>query len=206
MAHITDSFVQDFGTESVQACAEDPEFCIGEPLPGAALDPESVEVDGDDASAAVNSDIGPYAVDLVKEEDVWKVSSASPADDEIADGTEVVDLSMVEFAFEGDLESDAVKSGDFAFHISNDGDQAHEAILVELPPDGTIEELLEDPEFQPEPIFAKVPYGPGDESDVALPEPLAAGRYGLVCFFPDTDDPEKTPHAFLGMVAEFTVE
>ena len=100
-----------------------------------------------------------------------------------------------------------MKSGDFGFHLSNDGEQAHEAILVELPDDGrSIEELLEDETFEPEPIFAKVPYGPGDESDVALAEPLSAGRYGLVCFFPDTEDPEMTPHAFLGMTAEFTVE
>jgi hypothetical protein len=32
--------------------------------------------------------------------------------------------------------------------------------------------------------------------------PLAAGRYGLVCFFPS---PQDVPHAFLGMVSEFSV-
>ena len=39
-----------------------------------------------------------------------------------------------------------------------------------------MEELLMDESFEPEPIFVKLPYGPGDASDVALPEPLAPGR------------------------------
>jgi hypothetical protein len=34
-------------------------------------------------------------------------------------------------------------------------------------------------------------------------EPLAAGRYSLMCFIPDADD---VPHARKGMAAEFTVE
>jgi hypothetical protein len=46
---------------------------------------------------------------------------------------------------------------------------------------------------------------PGAKLTVALAEPLASGRYALVCFLPDTDEGEEgTPHAFKGMLAEFT--
>jgi hypothetical protein len=41
---------------------------------------------------------------------------------------------------------------------------------------------------------------------MAFEAPLEPGRYALVCFFPDTDDPEMTPHAEKGMASEFTVE
>ena len=117
---------------------------------------------------------------------------------------------MKEFAFEFDADSEALKSGDFALHATNIGEQVHEVVLVQLPAEGTIEDLLEDDSFEPEPIFVKFGYGPGDESDVALPAPLEPGRYGFVCFLPDTSEgvspEEATPHAFLGMTAEFIVE
>jgi hypothetical protein len=206
MAHITDSFVQDFGTESVEACAADAATCIGEPLPNPTVDPESVEIDGDTGEAVIQSEIGSFGIELLREDDVWKGDGLFVADDEIADGTEVVDLTMVDFGFQGDLESEAVKSGDFAFHVVNDGLQQHEVVLIALPAEGSIEDLLTDESFEPEPILVKFPYGAGEESDVALPEPLEPGRYGLVCFLPDTDDPEGTPHAFKGMTAELTVE
>jgi hypothetical protein len=206
LAHVTDEFVQGFGTDSVEACGEDPVNCIGEPLPNPTVNEGDVEVDGDTATATINSDFGLFGLELIREDDVWKASGQFVPDDEIAEGTEVIDLALLEFAFEADLSSDAVASGDFAFHVTNEGEQVHEVLLVALPEEGTIAELLEDEGFQPEPIFVKVPYDPGDESDVALPEPLAAGRYGLICFLPDTDDPEMTPHAFKGMTAEFTVE
>lgn len=210
MAHITDEFVQEFGTPDVAACEADPQTCIGEPLPNATVDPEKVEIDGDEAKAVIDSEIGAFGLEMIREDEVWKASGTYVPDDELADDIEVVDVDLIEFAFDGDLESDAVKSGDFAFHFNNAGDQDHEAVLVALPAEGTIEELLQDESFQPEPIFVKAAYEPGEESDAALPAPLDPGRYGLVCFLPDTDEDappdEQTPHAFKGMTAEFTVE
>jgi hypothetical protein len=206
LGHITDGFVQAFGTESLEACAEDAPTCIGSPLENPTVDPASVEIDGETATVVIESDEGDFGVNLVKDEGVWKADGLFVSDDVIGEGTEIVDVDLVEFAFEGDLESAAVKSGDFAFHFVNTGDQVHEAILIELPAEGEIEDLLVDESFEPEPIFVKFPYGPGDESDAALSAPLEPGRYGLVCFLPDTDDPEMTPHAFKGMVAEFAVE
>jgi hypothetical protein len=206
MTHITDSFVQDFGGADVAECRADPEFCIGEPLPNASVDANNVVIEGDTATAVIDSDIGAFGIELIKEDDVWKANGSYVPDDEIPAGTEIIEVELIEFAFVGDLTSETVQSGDFAFRFVNNGQQTHEAVLVELPAEGTLDELLSDESFQPEPIFVKFAYGPGEESDVALPETLAAGRYGLICFLPDTTEgPEGTPHAFKGMVAEFMV-
>jgi hypothetical protein len=206
IAHVTDSFLQEFGTESVDACLEDAAECIGDPLTEVSIDPESVEIDGDSGELVLAAAEGNFGFEAVKEGDEWKATGLFVPDDDIPEGTEVVDLDLTEFAFEGDLESDAVSSGDFAFHMTNTGEQAHEAILVPLPDEGAIEDLLQDESFQPEPVFVKFPFGSDEEADVALPEALEPGRYGLVCFLPDTDDAEGAPHAFKGMVAEFTVD
>jgi hypothetical protein len=41
---------------------------------------------------------------------------------------------------------------------------------------------------------------------MAFEAPLAPGKYALVCFFPDTSDPNFTAHIEKGMLAEFEVE
>jgi hypothetical protein len=206
MSHVTDGFVTEFGTESVEACRANAAECIGDALTNPTIDPATVEVDGDSATAIIAAEEGSFGVNFVKQNDVWLGDGLFVPNDEVPEGTEVVDLSLTEFAFAGDLQSDAVTSGNFAFHVTNDGEQLHEVVLVPLPADRPLQEILQDETFEPEPIFVKFAYGPGEESDVALSAPLDPGRYGLVCFLPDTDDPEMTPHAFKGMVSEFTVE
>jgi hypothetical protein len=39
---------------------------------------------------------------------------------------------------------------------------------------------------------------------MAFVEPLASGRYAIMCFIPDEAD--RVPHASKGMAEEFTVE
>jgi hypothetical protein len=203
LAHVADSFVQEFGTESVEVCREDAVACIGEPLPNAAASPDDVSIDGDSADAILTSDVGRFGLAFSKEGEEWIAQDLYVPDDDIGDA-EAVDLEMVDFGF--NFDADDLTSGDFALHAVNNGEQVHEIILVALPADGEILDILQDETFQPEPLFVKFPYEAGDESDVALPAPLDPGRYGFVCFLPDTDDPEGTPHAFLGMAADFTVE
>jgi hypothetical protein len=206
MAHITDEFVQAFGTEDVAACEAEAEECIGDPLTNPGVDPSTVEINGSEATAIITSDDADFGVRVTKNGDEYLMSGLFVADDEIPGGAEVVQMELRDFAFGIDeADADAVKGGDFALHVTNIGSQQHEVILVELPAEGTIDELLADDSFQPEPIILKFPYSPTDESDVVLPEPLTAGRYAFVCFLPDTSDPEGTPHAFKGMVKEFTV-
>lgn len=144
MAHITDASVQDFGGEDIAGCAADPEFCIGEPLPNASVSADNVFIDGDTATAVIDSEIGRFGIDLINEDGVWKANGTYVPDDEIAEGTEIVEVELIEFAFVGDLTSEAVQSGDFAFRFVNNGEQTHQAVLVALPAEGTIDELLSD--------------------------------------------------------------
>jgi hypothetical protein len=207
LAHVTESFVLDIGTvESLEACEADVPACIGEALPNASVSASDVEIDGDESTAIIQTDIGPIGVRLTKDAEDWKLNGLFVPDDEIPSGVEVIDFEMAEFAFPSDLSSEAITSGNFALHAVNIGQQNHEIVLAPLPAEGALEDILADESFQPEPVFVKLPYHPGDESDIALPEPLDPGRYAFVCFFPDTTDPEGTPHAFLGMAREFTVE
>jgi hypothetical protein len=52
----------------------------------------------------------------------------------------------------------------------------------------------------------KVFIRPGQVVDMAFGGSLEPGQYALVCFLPDTSDPEFTAHIDKGMFAEFTVE
>lgn len=111
--------------------------------------------------------------------------------------------------------------------------EVHEMIVIGIPADETrtLEELLELPEeetadFPFQGVLVALPgedganpEGPG--SSITISEP---GRYAVVCFIPQGADPAVveeamagggegppdmgggTPHAFLGMAAEFTVE
>lgn len=210
MAHITDGFVQAFGTEDVAACEADAEECIGSPLTNAAVDPSTVEIDGNDATALLTSEDASFGVGLTKSGDDFKMSRLFASDDHIPAGVEKVDLALSEFGFTFESDSDLVKSGKFAFAVKNDGVQTHEVAMAQIPEDANIDELLQsdDPEAAGvEDITFKFPYVAGDEADMNVPE-LEAGRYVLVCFLPNTAEGEEkgTPHALLGMVRDFHVE
>jgi hypothetical protein len=77
--------------------------------------------------------------------------------------------------------------------------------VAPIPADVPLEEAIEAVDESAVVAF-KLFIVPDQEVDVAFDAPLEPGRYALVCFFPDTDDPERTPHAFKGMLAEFTIE
>ena len=103
----------------------------------------------------------------------------------IPSGATAVDLKLREFAF--DFDANAVASGNIAFKMKNAGRQ-HEAVPREGPGGRGLRGCL--------PIHRAS----------SLPGPQRPGRYTLVCFLPDTDDPEGTPHAFKGMIGGFTIE
>jgi uncharacterized cupredoxin-like copper-binding protein len=206
--HVTDNFIEIFYPEGRAACEENAVECIGDPLTNPTVDEETIDLGSDSGTVTVHSDELSSVVDVVKADDVWKLDELHAANDEIADGTEKVDLKLDEFSFTFDAESDAVKSGEFAFAVSNDGEQTHEVAVAKVPDDMSIDDFLQsdDPEAAgAEFITFKFPYAPGDEADMAVPK-LEAGRYLMMCFLPDAEDPEHAPHAAQGMSAEFTVE
>jgi hypothetical protein len=112
---------------------------------------------------------------------------------------------MNEFAFA--LIATDVTTETIAFEAENVGEQDHEIALAKIPADADVQELLHTEDDVPgfEFIGGAGPAEPGDTINLVLTEGLEPGRYLMVCFLPDTDDPEETPHAFKGMTAEFTL-
>lgn len=102
----------------------------------------------------------------------------------------------------------SIGAGAHVFNFENKGKQAHEAVLIKLDGDATVDEFASyfGPEAPPGP-----PPGAGVGGVVAL-EPgmnqtfkasLDAGRYAFVCFL--TDPASGAPHFALGMQSTFAV-
>lgn len=167
-----------------------------------------VTVDGDAATVeakqwAFGGLLDPTRLSLVKEGDSWLIDAEEDLPNEIPEGTTAVDLKTLEYQF--DFDESAITSGDFAFAVENIGGEDHFAELSRIPVDLDIEQALQSEE---EPAGVEVigstdPIEPGGEATMVFTEPLAAGRYVLLCFIEAADG---EPHAFKGMVGEFTIE
>lgn len=128
-------------------------------------------------------------------------------------GFEVVEVTGVDYAYQGLPES--IATGTVAFQFTNGSDdEFHEIGIVRVDDDVTLstEELLDLPEEEVDQMVTFVGgafAGPG-ESDVTIAD-LEPGRYVAACFIPEGASPENDfegtgpPHAHLGMVNEFTV-
>lgn len=202
--HATDNIFETVFFASRDECQAAADECIGEPLGVESV--SRVELDGDDATATVVTELGAFEMGLVREGGVWKGDTFQPASDDVPDGAASVDLSLVDFAFGFDR-SQIPGDGNFAFHVTNEGEQTHEVVVVQIPDGQGLEDALEAVGNEEVPPLAlKVYIRPGQELDMAFEAPLAPGNYALVCFFPDTSDPEFGAHVEKGMLAEFSVQ
>lgn len=203
-AHVTDNVIESVLFSTREECEANAVECIGEPLPVTGF--TGTRIDGDRATSVALVDFTTLELGVIREAGVWKVDSVQAASDEVPAGATVVDLELVDFAFGFDR-SAIPADGNFAFHVTNNGQQMHEVVVVGIPPGEDLEGALAAVESEEAaPLAAKVYARPGQSFDMAFDEPLAPGNYALVCFFPDTTDPEFTGHIEKGMVAEFTVE
>jgi hypothetical protein len=87
--------------------------------------------------------------------------------------------------------------------MENTGKEQHELFLFYITGDQTLQELLELPEKQVNKFTQavdRVEAAPGASDQFNAD--LVPGRFGYVCF---VESPDGPPHAFLGMVGEFTV-
>jgi hypothetical protein len=148
-----------------------------------------------------------FRFSLVLDDDQWKIDGQEELQVEVPSNYEVVNVDLNEFAFAFDAA--AIPSGTpFALEVHNAGQQMHHLLFAKIPEGPPVEELLMTDEDVPgfENIGGLEPIASGDESSMVVAGPLDAGRYVFVCFLPDTTEgPAGTPHAFKGMVADFTV-
>ena len=116
----------------------------------------------------------------------------------------VVLISAVEYEF--DL-ADTYPAGTTTFTLINNGEEKHFIDIVKLTDDAPpVADLLKLPEKKVGQYFEGQPNHidtiKGGETSDPLEIDLVEGRYGYVCFIEAKDG---TPHAFLGMSGEFTV-
>lgn len=136
--------------------------------------------------------------------------TGAPADDSSApadEGGGEVLITAVEYEF--DL-ADSYPAGTTTFSLHNDGEEPHFIDIVELTDDAPgLQELLKMKEKEIGQYFVGQPKHiptakPGKTAKKSLDIDLTSGtRYAYVCFIETKDG---TPHAFLGMAGEFTVE
>lgn len=128
-------------------------------------------------------------------------------DEEVAteplDGAEIVQVTGIDFEFEGIPAN--VPAGDVSFEFTNEGEAAHEMAVFKLGDDVDLDELLASEEEPSEEDAQEVgfTFAPPGEGGVYLnAEGLDAGTYAVVCFIPG---PEGKAHHELGMKQTFTV-
>ena len=212
-----DRFLAQWTDEGLRA-----EFGVGveearQALPDAIGEPtitvrelSNTQVSGNTATTEARLGFGkvlqPRRYSLIKDGDAWKINGSEVLMAEVPGDVQTVNVEMDEFAFRFDAE--AIDGGDVAFIAQNVGAQPHELILARIPEDLDIEQALRspDPPEGIEFIAAGGPWGPNAGGSIVFIDALEAGRYIMVCFLPDTSDPQATPHAFKGMLAEFTID
>ena len=100
-----------------------------------------------------------------------------------------------------------ITAGHHEFSVTNDAAQAHEVVLVKLPPGVTAKATADwveggmkgKPVAQPIGGISGIGHGQTGSFSAAL----TPGSYGLICFLPDAKDGKS--HAMHGMVKEITV-
>ena len=143
---------------------------------------------------------------MVRVGDAWKIDAERPVTPDIPAGTTVVNMQLTEFAF--GFDPGTITGGNIAFRLMNLGTQAHEVSLARVPNDVDIRAILDAGQPPPDGVveIARVqPMPPGTEQNMVFATSLDPGRYVLLCFLPDVDDPDGTPHFLKGQVGEFTV-
>jgi hypothetical protein len=167
------------------------------------------EIEGNEASTDAEFVIGRgvllQRLNLVRQDGTWKIDSTEPLQARVPSGVTTVDVEMKDFAYEYDMSK--IGDGNIAFKAENTGSQPHEIVLLKVPPDFNLEQALQSP-VEPagvETIALLPPVDRGDEGMLVFTDKLEPGRYLMICFLPDTSDPQGTPHALKGMTSEFDV-
>jgi uncharacterized cupredoxin-like copper-binding protein len=125
-------------------------------------------------------------------------------------GYEVVDVSLVDYAFEG--VPDTMPTGKSVFNLTNDGADSHEMIVFRLKTDTPLDELLalDQDEAEKQIEFIAAGFAEPGDTGTAYADLKKPGRYAAACFIPTGThgdvEGDGPPHFAQGMTAEFTVE
>jgi ketosteroid isomerase-like protein len=142
-----------------------------------------------------------------KIEDVWKIDAGFGwTSARVPDGVTVIDVEASDFAWSFD--ASPVRSGNIAIRMTNVGETAHQLTLQRIPDDLDIEAWVrgaDEPSRPVSEIGGSVPIEPGVTRDFTFTSPLPSGRYALLCFIEDLNDPVQPLHVEKGMWAELTV-
>lgn len=207
LMEVSEDEVVDLKEQLPEIIGEDPPVILGF---------SDTEVTGDTATTVANFEsdgvLENDRFNLAKNGDGWIITefdgyAVSP---EIPSDYTTISMPVQEFAF--GLDPSLIKSGEkVAFDIQNVGKQKHEAAMVSLADGVDLQEALAEALASGEEpagldLVARVTIEPGAQYNMVVQDELPPGRYAFVCFMPDVTDPEFTPHAFKGMVSEFTLE
>jgi hypothetical protein len=199
---------EEFGASRQQILASPDEYLGGPPR--TVRDFSDTSVRNDSAFTKVEFAVGKAIqredMILLLQSGAWKINASTQAKVDIPGGTDAIDVDLDEFSFEFDASD--IKDGNIAFKADNVGDQPHELVLVKVPANFSLSQLLDDASGAPPADVEILGYtmaDPGEEANLVFTEDLAAGRYLMVCFLPDTQDPQQTPHAAKGMLSEFNI-
>lgn len=210
LAHVTDNFLKkEVGQtrEDVRAAPEAVQEDVQFTVTKVSISGKKASVEGDftlEGEGAVAWLDRPQP-QLVKEGNTWKVDRIKPGSAAKPSGTKAIAFQMNEFAFGFDRRE--LKSGQpVVFSAENKGKQPHFLDIARIPADADLDELFasDEPPEGVEFLAHSSTFQPGDKADLVLREPLTPGRYIFVCFIGDSAD--GTPHAFKGMVSDFTVQ
>ncbi len=115
-----------------------------------------------------------------------------------------ITVGQMDFGF---LVQEQIRRGPTTIKVHNQGTQPHELVLVELEPGSSIADWVKQ-------VMAESGSPPGktiggitglDQGTHGFFDAeFRSGRYGLICFFPDTES--GAPHFTRGMMWDFTVE
>lgn len=183
------------------------------------LRPDEIGEDTDlvvDAFVAAEGDIGQVFSDPAIGEALERMEAfdaencgledGDEGDEEMAtepmEGAEVVDITGVDFAFEG-VPSD-IAAGPVSLKFINGGPSAHEMVVFKLADGVDLDALLASDEEPSDDEITEVGGVFGQEGDgpYYVNAELEPGTYAMVCFIPG---PESKPHYELGMKSTFTV-
>ncbi|MGH9110702.1 MAG: hypothetical protein ACRDZN_00110 [Acidimicrobiales bacterium] len=121
-------------------------------------------------------------------------------------GYDTVDVSGVDYAFEGIPET--TPAGTTGFRFTNDGTEPHEMVIFRVNDGvtGSLEELLAAPEEDAGQnlTFAGAAFAEPGQWGATFAD-LEPGRYAAVCFVPVGGAEDGPPHFMQGMSGEFEV-